>query len=287
MAILLLSFNAKAAPVKEMQTLKGCTFVKTDWADGDSFQIKTEAGALHTIRLYGVDCVEVHINTDSDKRRLRDQRRYFGITDVKGTATNPVELAISCGKRASLFTSQQLQKPFIVHTRMNKAPGDGKHVRFYAFVELSNGSDLASELIRNGLARARDSAIDGPGDRTAERYKANLLDIEMQAAKRAVGLWEFTDWNRLPGERDEQRKEDEEDQEAAAPPLPKDFRLNPNTASREDLDRLPGIGLKLAECILETREEVEFKDADDLKQVKGIKEGTLKKFEQYLDFTKE
>jgi DNA uptake protein ComE-like DNA-binding protein len=153
-------------------------------------------------------------------------------------------------------------------------------------VELSDGKDLATELVRQGLARARGVATNGPGARTSDRYKSNLSDIELQAAKRGNGIWKFTDWNRLPLERDDQRKEEEEDQIATGEVLPNDFRLNPNTASRDNLDRLPGIGPTLADRILETREDFEFKIPSDLKQVPGIKEGIIKKFEHYLDFTK-
>jgi hypothetical protein len=48
-------------------------------ADEDSFQIQTPEGQEHTIRLYGADCIEWHVSDDSDARRLRAQRRYFGI----------------------------------------------------------------------------------------------------------------------------------------------------------------------------------------------------------------
>ena len=284
--ILLLIANTHAAPSKEFVTIENCKFIPQDWADGDSFQVQITGKEPITVRLYGADCVELHVKTDSDKQRLRDQRRYFGITEVNGYATSSVELAIDFGKQAAQFTAEKLSNPFKIHTRMSKALGDGKFVRYYAYVELSDGKDLATELVRQGLARARGVATNGPGARTSDRYKSNLSDIELQAAKRGNGIWKFTDWNRLPLERDDQRKEEEEDQIATGEVLPNDFRLNPNTASRDNLDRLPGIGPTLADRILETREDFEFKIPSDLKQVPGIKEGIIKKFEHYLDFTK-
>ena len=283
--VLLYAFKAHATPSKEFITIENCKFISQAWADGDSFQVQIPGNEPITIRLYGADCIELHVKTDSDKQRLRDQRRYFGITEVKGYASNSVELAKDFGKQAAQFTAEKLTNPFKIHTRMSKAQGNGKFVRYYAYVELSDGKDLATELVRQGLARARGVAANGPGERTSDRYKSNLSDIELQAAKRGNGIWEFTDWNRLPAERDDQRKEEEENEIAAGEVLPKDFRLNPNTANRDDLDRLPGIGPTLADRILETREDVEFKIPSDLKQVPGIKEGILKKFEPYLDFT--
>jgi|694.fasta_scaffold91193_2 endonuclease YncB( thermonuclease family) len=99
-----ISAHASADP-KPLVTLKNCTFVDTEWADGDSFQLKAPDGKLMTARLYAADCVELHINTDSDKRRLRDQRRHFGITEVKGDKQSSVSLATAFGKGARVVRS--------------------------------------------------------------------------------------------------------------------------------------------------------------------------------------
>jgi endonuclease YncB( thermonuclease family) len=273
-----------AAP-KPLLKFENCTLVPTEWADGDSFRIKTNKGVEYTVRLYAVDCLETGDMDETDARRLRDQRRYFGITEVKNDAPDPVTLAKGFGKKATEFTSQQLQRPFTIYTRMQKALGNGKHERFYAFVETANNTDLAKELIRAGLARAHGVSADGPEERTRERYKEILADIELQAAKRGEGIWASTDWDKLPVERDIQRLEDEEDQIAQGNnPLPADFRLNPNTASRDDLDRLPKIGESLADRIIEARDDAQFEKPEDLMRVPGIKQKTLDEFRQYLDF---
>lgn len=52
--------------------------------------------------------------------------------------------------------------------------------------------------------------------------------------------------------------------------------VNINTASKEELASLKGIGEKTAEYIIEYRKDNEFKSIEDLKNVKGIGE---KKFE--------
>lgn len=274
---------AKAAP-KPLQTIKGCTFVTTDWADGDSFRIKTPDGTEHTIRIYGADCMELHVSTDSDKRRLRDQRRHFGITEVSGTAPTPIELAKAFGLQAANYSARILQPSLTIHTRMSRAPGDGKHERIYAFVETPEGKDLATELVRIGLARAQGVATEGHGGQSSDRYKEMLKDIELQAAKHGKGIWSSTDWDRLPAERDEQRKEEEEDQQAEGNKvLPAAFRLNPNTAARDALDRLPGIGPSLAEAIIEYREDEPFTQPEDLMDVPGIKRKTFERLRQHLD----
>jgi competence protein ComEA len=268
-----------------LERIAGCTFVPADWADGDSFQVRKPDGTLLTVRLYGVDCLEWHIGDDTDARRLRAQRRYFGITGAAGGPAGSIDLATGFGRQAAEHTARLLQRPFTLHTRMQKALGDGRHLRFYAFVETADGKDLAAELVRAGLARAYGVSAEGPGGRSAARYKEILADLELQAAKRGAGIWARTDWDKLPAEREIQRGEDEEDRiaqgEAA---LPAGFRLDPNTAARDDLERLPGIGETLANRIIEAREDAPFARPDDLLRVPGIKRKTLERIRPYLAF---
>ena len=50
--VLLVSRGFAAEPLTK---LEGCTFVPAEWADGDSFSIRTSDGKEHTLRLYGAD----------------------------------------------------------------------------------------------------------------------------------------------------------------------------------------------------------------------------------------
>lgn len=278
---------ASADQPKQFQKLENCIFVLTDWADGDSFQIQKPDDEKLTVRLYGADCIEWHVNDDADARRLRTQRRYFGITEAKPTAKESIQLAKDFGKAAAEKTAALLQRPFIVHTRMQKALGDGNHERFYAFVECADGSDLATELVRSGLARTHGVAADGPGERTRDDYKDTLADIELQAAKLGRGIWAHTKWDKLPAERMEQRNEENEnDMATGKSTLPENFRINPNFASRDELMKLPRIGETLANRIIEARDDKPFEKADDLMRVSGIKENTLALIRPYLDFVK-
>lgn len=261
-------------------------WVPADWADGDSFPIQKPDGTIMTVRLYGADCMEWHIADDTDARRLRAQRRYFGITEAKPSSKDSIELAKGFGKAAADQTARLLKRPFTVHTRMQSALGDGRHQRFYAFIECVDGSDLATELVRAGLARSYGVYADGPGDRTREEYREALADVELQAAKRGMGVWSATDWDKLPGERHAQREEEQDNKIAmGADGLPDNFRINPNLAARDEWMKLPRIGEKLANLIIEAREEAPFTRPEDLMRVPGLKENTLEKIRPYLDFT--
>ena len=61
-----------------------------------------------------------------------------------------------------------------------------------------------------------------------------------------------------------------------------DLRLDPNRASVEDLESLPGIGPALAAAIVAHRKERPFLAIADLGAVPGIGPATLRKLETYL-----
>jgi competence protein ComEA len=60
-------------------------------------------------------------------------------------------------------------------------------------------------------------------------------------------------------------------------------RIDPNTASAEELDRLPGIGPALAERIIAERERGgPFRTVEELQRVPGIGPATRARFSPYL-----
>lgn len=272
-AILVVAMQAMtaggAADAEELVAIQGCTLVPADWADGDSFRIQTPAGEQHTIRLYGVDCPEHHVNGETDARRLRSQRRYFGIAEVKRDAAASIDFAKRLAADATAETRRLLGRPFTVHTSFADGRGDGRFKRIYAFVTDATGGDLAEILVSKGLARAYGVARGTPTGESGDEYRERLADLELQAAKRGIGIWAHTDWDKLPLERRLERLEEHELKQAidgAAPP-PAGFTIDPNTASRDDLMRLPGVGEALANRIIEHRP---YKRVVDLLEVDGI-----------------
>lgn len=269
-----------AFATKPLETLERCELVPTKWSDGDSFLIRTAEGEEYTLRLYGADCVEWHVTDDSDARRLRAQRRYFGISEVGGSPQASIETAKDFGAEAGRKMAALLGEPFTVHTAFSDARGDGKYQRFYGFVTTSGGKDLAEELVRLGLARAFGVYRETPTGMSGKEYRANLEDVELLAAKRGMGVWAKTNWDLLSEERREERRDAEELEIAIAKPkLEVGTKINPNTAARDQLMLLPGVGEVTANRIIEARP---FGKLADLLEVDGIGPKTLERLEIYL-----
>ena len=259
---------AAAAPAAEpLVAVEGCTLVAAEWADGDSFPVRTPAGEVHTVRLYGADCLEQHVSGETDARRLRGQRRYFGITSARPDAAASIALAKDLARQSTEETRRFLARPFTIHTSFADARGDGRHKRIYAFVIDAEGRDLAKHLVSAGLARAYGVGRTTLAGDSAEEYRETLADLELQAAKRGAGIWAHTDWDALPVERRLERHEEQELRVAIDGAAPPGFTVEINTASREDLMRLPQVGETLANRIIERRP---YRRITDLLEVDGI-----------------
>jgi DNA uptake protein ComE-like DNA-binding protein len=269
----------------ELQRFAGCTLVETNWADGDSFMVRFPNGEEHTLRLYGADCVELHVATDSDRRRLRAQCRYFGISEYGGSPRTSSDKAKELAREAARRTKEALQRKFTVDTAFADARGDGRHPRVYAFVETSDQGDLAELLVKERLARAHGIFRGRSNGATRDEYEGRLKDHELMAAKKGIGIWKFTDWNTLPQERSEERK-DEAELDAAKdrkPEVPAD-KINPNTASRDELMLLPGVGEVIANRIIEGRQAGPYQKPDDLLRIPGLGKKRVDRIRGYLTF---
>jgi len=285
-ALLALGLGGRApAATDEIQTFPGCSLVATDWADGDSFLVRFPDGEQHTLRLYGADCLEWHVADESDARRLRAQRRYFGISNHGGDPAASIAKAKALGEAAGLSVRKLLAEKFTVTTAFADARGDGKFKRYYAFVQLADGRDLGEVLVSAGMARAFGVYRGRPGVSSSEEYRERLTDLELKAAKLGAGAWAFTDWESLPGERKEERDEAAElavatGGKADLPP----GSINLNTAARDELMRLPGIGETMANRIIEARADGPYRKAEDLSRVAGIGAKTIERLRDFLDF---
>lgn len=278
--------SAFAAPPKPLQKFENCTLVPTKWADGDSFRIKTAAGDEITVRLYGVDCLELHVaGNDRNLDRLREQRRYFGITDVGKNIDESMKIAEALAQQAADFTAISLQQPFTLHTRFTDGGGDPEFERILGFITLADGKDLGTVLVQQGLARARGIISTMPDGMSVVEARGMLQDWEIQALKKERGIWAKTNWEKLPAERQLQRKEIAEAKIVKGHSrLGPDFKIDPNKASKKELMELEGIGDELADRIIEERKNAPFRKAEDLLRVKRLPKPTLEKISPHLVF---
>ena len=274
------NIKAYSGPRTNLTSFSECRFVPATWADGDSFSVRFPDETDQTVRLYGVDCIEWHVTDETDARRLRAQRRYFGIAGEDSNES--IKLAKDYGERAYRFVSAQLSKPFTVHTAFADARGDGRHQRVYAFVTTAGGEDLATLLVDQGLARAYGVSRAAPDDTPRDDYRSGLQDAELVAASRQRGIWKHTDWDRLPKERrDERREADLMARSMGRQPTP-DQPVDLNGAAMDDLIRIPGIGEVLAHRIVENRPYVAV---DDVSRVPGIGPVLLERIRPYVSVT--
>lgn len=274
-----LALTMNCLQASELQKFEACELVKTTWADGDSFRVRFPDGEEHSIRLYGADTIETVVNDSTLARRLRAQRRYFGISGYGETPGDSIELAKKLGDDAKLAVHELLKESFTVYTAFADGRGSAQHKRVYGFIVTSDGQDLATKLVELGLARAFGVYRSTPDGAHRDEYIETLKDAEFVAARRGRGIWNYTDWDTLPAERRAQRDEDNEDALAMGKSV-LSRPVNLNTAGADELSKLPGIGDVMAQRIIDARP---FQQVDDLRKVSGIGPKSFEQLSQLVE----
>ena len=264
-----------------LQTFRDCRFVEAPWADGDSFSVRLADGREVTARLYGADCIEANVNNESDARRLRAQRRYFGIGG--GEAPGSITQARAYGRQASRRVAELLSKPFTIHTSFSDARGSSLSNRVYVFAKTSDGRDLASILVEEGLARAFGVTRPTPEGLSGNDYREELRDLELVAAASRQGVWASTDWKQLAEDRARERREAAELAQILRPAIPAGG-IDVNTATADQLVALEGVGPALAKNIIAARDASPFRSLEDLGRVKGLGPGVREKISPSVRF---
>ena len=251
---------------KELEKLGGLQLERHPANDGDSF-FATDGERRYYLRLYFIDSPESSASSSTLARRIREQTRYFGLSDHTTT--------VSMGKTAADYTKEELADTFTAYTAFANAGGRSAQQRIYAFVVTADGKDLGRLLVSEGLARAYGLGRQDYRGTSRQELKERFKDIEIEAMLKRKGVWEYADADQIVKLRAEQREEErtlQDIKERTAERVP-GAGININTAGKDQLTLLPGIGPVLAERIIKHRP---YEAIDELLQVKGIGEKTLK-----------
>lgn len=245
----------------DLQMFSNARLINDPANDGDSFLLEANGKSFH-MRLYLVDCPETFIAFKSDAERVREQTRYFGLSDATRT--------IHFGNEAKTFTEHVLLKPFTVHTAFASALGRSSNGRVYGFITTDDGNDLASLLVKNGLARTHGIGRQTPDGVSGDEMVERLRVFEISAMLKRVGIWSESDPDQIAELRAKQRSEDQElkglQSQVKKSQSPQSV-LDLNTASKKELQSIKGTGPVLAERIIAGRP---YRTVDDLLKVKGI-----------------
>lgn len=167
------------------EKLEECQFIEGQFSDGDSVEAE-HRGRRYIFRLYFVDAIE---KVPESKARRAGQAKYF---DLKGPETEA--RALQTADAAARYTREQLRKPFTVYTRWEKVSARDDNPSLRAFITTSEGDDLATNLVREGLAlilSGRKSTTDHPEGRPVDETLRDLRRAETEAHVAARGAWAF------------------------------------------------------------------------------------------------
>ncbi len=214
------------------------------------------------LRLYYVDCTETSTRHDHDRRRLREQIRYFGLEDDR--------VAIEYGKIAKEFVERKLSDPFTVITAHADARGAAGSNRILAFVVTAEGEYLDRLLVREGLARPKGVRRRTPDDIHHEEMWERLRDMEAAAIWHRRGIWKETNPDKMTELRIKLREEERE--LAQIGEVETQYPLDINTATREELETLDGIGSVLSQRIVKARP---FESLDELYEIERMQRNVV------------
>lgn len=248
------------------EVLSGCRLVTNQVVDGDSFHV-LHKDREYIFRLYFVDAPE---SDAALKDRVEDQAAFFGISksDIP-----------RAGLLASRFTREKLTgQDITIITRWQNAMGRSSLARFYCVV-MVKGENLAELLVANGLGRIKGLRANWPDGPRSATFISKLQNLELDARGKQRGVW---DQAAFPLETDAATLDVGTTNAPASAVTAVPALVDLNSATFEELQKLPGIGPKLAERIIAHRP---YNTLEDLDAVPGIGAATMKRLEPLIHIT--
>ena len=146
------------------------------YMDGDSFHIRHNNKDI-ILRLYFVDSPETDKTLED---RSGEQADYFGVSPT---------LIAPLGEKAKKFTQRLLTgQKFTAWTRWEDAMGSSQQQRFFGVVQIGK-TDLAEELVANGLARVYGASTVLPNGSSIDSQFERLRQLERRAKAKRLGGW--------------------------------------------------------------------------------------------------
>ncbi|MFO1431205.1 MAG: helix-hairpin-helix domain-containing protein [Candidatus Competibacteraceae bacterium] len=271
--IVLIDATGYVSYAAELQKFSNVKLIDHPANDGDSFFLEADGKTLH-VRLYFVDCPENSASSTVDVQRIQEQARYFGLPDTRRI--------IYFGNEAKAFVQRILIEPFTLYTSFATAPGRSSQGRLYGFITTPAGEDLATLLVKNGLARTHGIGRETPDNIPRNEMIDRLSDLESAAMLKRIGIWAESDPEQIAQFRARQREEKRILQNLQAEIKKSQLSskiIDINKASEAELQAIHGIGPVFASRIIAGRP---YKNVDELLNVKGIGPVTLEKIRPYI-----
>lgn len=254
-----------------LKAYPGSVLVDHDYNDADSFMVNTGSEVLH-VRLYFADAPETFVQQAHDARRVQEQAHYFGIGQPQSI--------LYLGEQAAAFTRDMLSKPFTLYTSHARALGGSGSSRVYGFVVTAEGRDLAELLVENGHARNFGVARRNYDGVPHTEIELKLRDLELLAMMKRRGAWELSTPEMLVELRAKQREEKMALQALMVSTTGMlESTVCLNTASQDELERVPGIGPVMAGRIMAGRP---YRSLEQLKTISGIGEKLFERISPFL-----
>lgn len=233
---------------------------------------------------------------EATARKIIDGRPYKAVADLGGAGVSASEIA----KLKPLVEIKPLPAPVDVNNetveKLQTLPGVGPVLaKEIIAARPHSGYDSIGKV--KGIGPEKLDSLKGRlkfGEATAAaKAKAKVEEAKDEEAKAKATAAETTGAPKTKAKMDEAKAKGKvaeakeevkvaEAKEKSAPKLAPGTKVNINTASKQVLDELPGIGPVKAQAILDYRAKKKFDKIEDIMQVEGIKEGVFGKIKDMI-----